>query len=78
VDAVTPVIAAVGEVNVTVPGPRTFDHKIFKIPAGRPSSVAVPLRVIAELLLSVRANPGSTIGAALIAGGRGVGVGVGV
>jgi hypothetical protein len=78
VDAVTPVEAVVGEENVKVPGPLIFDHTMFTIPVGRPSSVTVPRKVIAEVLGTVRGNPGSTTGAALAVLGAGVGVGVGV
>jgi hypothetical protein len=46
VDAVTPVVAAVGEENVRVPGPRIRDHKMFRTPVGRPSSLTVPFNVI--------------------------------
>ena len=29
----------------TVPGPLTFDHVVLNVPLGKPSSVAVPLRL---------------------------------
>src|SRR5437879_5807181 len=32
--------------NVTVPGPLTCDHDVCRIPVGKPSSLAVPDRVM--------------------------------
>src|SRR5262245_56987748 len=58
------VAAAFALENVTVPGPLTFDHVIESVlPAGRPSSVAVPLSVAAPGSATFRSGPASTIGA---------------
>ena len=65
VDAVTPVVAVAGDENVKVPGPRTLDHNTFRIPAGWPSSLTVPRRVIVDVLETVWGNPESTNGASL-------------
>jgi hypothetical protein len=78
VDAVTPVVAVVAEEKVKELGPRTLDHKMFRIPVGRPSSVTVPFNVMAVPLGTVCGSPGSTAGAWFTPDGVFVGVAVGV
>jgi hypothetical protein len=71
-------VAAVGALNVTVPGPLTLDHIDVKIPDGSPSSLTVPLSVTGDPNTRVCAKPVSTLGALLESEGVGVRVGVGV
>ena len=65
VSKVAVVVVAWGLPNVTAPGPLTFVQvAVSPPPAGRPSSVAVPMRVPVFVgRVTVRSGPASTKGA---------------
>ena len=50
--------------NVTVPGPLTFDHVVVTVlPAGKPSSFAVPFKLAEAGSVMVWSGPALTVGA---------------
>ncbi len=64
------VLALVGAVNVVVPGPLTCDHTTVSVlPAGSPSSPAVPASVAAFGSVTLWSAPAFAVGAALVGGG---------
>jgi len=64
VENVTWVLAVLGLVNVTVPGPLTFVHEVVSVLFGSPSSVTLPSRVTVLVGNTiVWSGPASTAGA---------------
>src|SRR5438876_239939 len=66
VENVAVVLSALGFVRVTVPGPLNFDQLVWRIPLGRPSSVAVPERFAPAGKIIVWGEPALTTGAAFV------------
>ena len=53
--------------NVTVPGPLTFDHVVVTVlPAGKPSSFAVPFKLAEAGSVIVWSGPALTAGARFV------------
>ena len=66
---VATVDACVGDANTTTPGPSTCDHCTANtLPAGFPSSPALPANVAVAGSVIVASGPASTVGAAFGAG----------
>src|SRR5436190_864254 len=56
--------------NVTVPGPLNFVHAVVRVlPVGRPSSLAVPVRLAVAGRVMARSAPALTVGAWFTGGG---------
>ena len=63
------VVRALTLPNVTVPGPLTFDHVVVSVlPAGKPSSLAVPFKLAAAGSVMVWLGPALTAGARFVGG----------
>ena len=66
VENVAVVLSALAFAKLTVPGPLNFDQVAWRIPLGRPSSVAVPERFAPAGKIIVWGEPALTTGAAFV------------